>query len=168
MKPYIILLLTLSLLTGQAYAQDDSPYRTSAKVDVPITVAGMGLSYWGLTKMQDKEGLTEEEVANLSKSDVNSFDRFAAGYHSDQAKKISDIPFYSSFAMPLAVMILNDNVRSKFGQVALLYVETMAITGALFTNTNGNIPRTRPLVYNNDYCKSSSSYFYRKNPRGLH
>ncbi|WP_242926622.1 phosphatase PAP2 family protein [Pontibacter vulgaris] len=150
MKSYIIILLAFISLAGKAFAQDDSPYKTSTKVDAPIIAAGMGLSYWGLSRMQDKEGLTEEEIANLSKNDVNGFDRFSVGYHSDQAKKISDIPFYSSFAMPLAVMILNDNVRSKFGQVAVLYVETMAITGALFTNANAAFPRTRAMVYNDE------------------
>ncbi|MFD2246266.1 phosphatase PAP2 family protein [Pontibacter ruber] len=150
MKPSIVIVFILSLLTSTARAQDDSPYRTRFAVDAPVTIAGMGLSYYGLTLMQDKEGLTEEEVANLRKSDVNGFDRFSAGYHSDAAKKASDYPFYGSFAMPLAVMLLNDNVRSKFGQVAVLYVQTMAVTGTLFTITNGLVPRTRPMVYSND------------------
>ncbi|MBB6611436.1 phosphatase PAP2 family protein [Pontibacter sp. Tf4] len=148
MKNILSFLLIFTFMAGPAWAQDDeSPYRTRFSVDAPVIVAGMGLSAYGLKLMQDKPGFTEEEVLNLSKNDVNGFDRFGAGNYNLDAKKISDFPFYGSFAMPL-VMLLNDNVRSKTGQVLVLYVETMAITGALFTMTNGNVERARPLVYN--------------------
>lgn len=149
MKNIFSIVIALVLLAGQAFAQTDSPYKTSVKVDAPIIAAGMGLSYYGLTLMQGKDGLTPEEIARLSKDDVNRFDRFAAGWDSEDAKKISDIPFYGSFAVPF-MMMLNDNVGSKAGQVFVLYVETMAVTGSMFTMTNGNIPRTRPLIYSPD------------------
>ncbi|NEM96709.1 phosphatase PAP2 family protein [Pontibacter burrus] len=148
MKNILSFLLIFTILSGPAWAQNnDSPYRTKFAVDAPVIVAGMGLSAYGLKLMQDKTGFTEEEVLSLSKNDVNSFDRFGAGNYSVNAKKISDFPFYGSFAMPV-VMLLNDNVGSKAGQVMVLYVETMAVTGALFTMTNGSVERARPLVYN--------------------
>lgn len=149
MKHILTLFAALLLLTQGASAQDNSPYKTSLAVDGPIIAAGMGLSYYGLTLMMDKDGLTEEQVSRLSKSDVNGFDRFSAGWHSDNAKKTSDIPFYTSFGLPVA-LLLNDNIGSKAGQVLVLYVETMAVTGSLFTMTNGNVPRTRPLVYSDE------------------
>ncbi|GAB3199111.1 membrane-associated phospholipid phosphatase [Pontibacter aydingkolensis] len=149
MKKILSIISIITLMAGHTYGQDDSPYKTNAKVDVPIIVAGMGLSYYGLTLMQDKDGLTAEQIARLSKSDVNGFDRFSAGWDSESAKKTSDFPFYGSFALPF-VMMLNDNVGSKAGQVFVLYVETMAVTGSLFTMTNGLAPRTRPLIYSPD------------------
>ncbi|WP_018476781.1 phosphatase PAP2 family protein [Pontibacter roseus] len=149
MKKYLILIWCLTFMAGAAEAQSDSPYKTSFKVDAPITVAGMGLSYYGLTLMQDKNGLTEEEVISLNRKDVNSFDRFSAGYDSESAKKASDFPFYGSFALPFT-LLLNENVKGHAGQVLGLYVQTMAVTGALFTMTNGLNPRIRPLVYSAD------------------
>lgn len=150
MKPIVSLLLLLSLIAGPVAAQkNDSPYKTRLAVDGPAILAGMGLSAYGLSLIQDKEGFTEAEVAAMDKSDVNSFDRFTAGYHSLEAKKASDFPFYGSFAMPFAMM-LNDNVRSKAGQVFILYVETMAVTGTIFTLANGNTKRARPLVYSDE------------------
>ncbi|WP_187262555.1 phosphatase PAP2 family protein [Pontibacter beigongshangensis] len=145
-------ILIFSLLFSQSLmlrAQQDSPYKTSWKVDGPITAAGMGLSYYGLTLMQDKDGLTEEQISRLQTSDVNGFDRFSAGWDSENANKISDIPFYTSFAMPF-IWVLNDNIRSNAGQVFGLYVQTMAVTGTLFTITNGLNPRTRPMIYSPD------------------
>lgn len=149
MKKYILMIWCFVSIAGMAEAQHESPYKTKFKVDAPITVAGMGLSYYGLTLMMDKKGLTEEEVARLNRNDVNGFDRFSAGYDSETAKKISDFPFYGSFALPF-LLAFNDDVRSNAGQVFGLYVQTMAITGAVFTMTSALNPRTRPLVYSPD------------------
>ena len=146
MRSKILLLLFIGLLANGAYAQDDSPYKTSLVVDGPIIAAGVGLNYLGLRLMQDKDGISPEKAMELRKEDVNGFDRFAAGNFDPDAKKISDYPFYGSFGLPL-LLVLNDNVRSKTGQMLVLYVETMAITGALFTMTNGNVERLRPLAY---------------------
>jgi hypothetical protein len=146
----LYLFLTLSFfLATNIMAQDNSPYKTSFKVDAPIIATGMGLSYYGLTKMQDKVGLTEAEVENLNKNDVNSFDRFSAGWDSESAAKISDFPFYASFAAPFA-LLLNEDVKSNAGQVFVLYLETMAITGAFFTMSNGHVERVRPNAYSAD------------------
>ncbi|PKV66801.1 phosphatase PAP2 family protein [Pontibacter ramchanderi] len=150
MKKYILMIWCLVLTAQASQAQSDSPYRTKFAIDAPITAAGMGLSYYGLTRMQDKDGLTEEQIANLNKNQVNSFDRFSAGWDSDQAKKVSDFPFYGSFALPLVLVAFDDDVRSNAGQVLGMYVQTMAITGALFTMSSGFNPRTRPLVYSPD------------------
>ncbi|MFT2007290.1 phosphatase PAP2 family protein [Pontibacter sp. 13R65] len=149
MKLNILLLLLLLTCGFSLQAQDNSPYKTNWKVDGPVTAVGMGLSYYGLTLMQDKAGLTQEQIGQLNRNDVNSFDRFSAGWDSEQAKTLSDIPFYTSFAMPF-LWVMNDNIRSNAGQVFALYVETMAVTGALFTMTNGLNPRTRPMIYSAD------------------
>ncbi|RAU83928.1 phosphatase PAP2 family protein [Pontibacter arcticus] len=159
MKRLITLLSLITIFTQHTFAQDDSPYKTSVKVDLPIIAAGMGLSYYGLTLMQDKDGLSEVEAANLNKNDVNGFDRFSAGYHSERANTISDYPFYGSFVAVPVLTLLNENMRGKAGQIFGLYVETMAITGALFTMTNGNVVRNRPLTYSPevDYSEKNSS-----------
>ncbi|PRY10689.1 PAP2 superfamily protein [Pontibacter ummariensis] len=149
MRHFLFITTLFTFLSGQAFSQADSPYATSFKVDAPIIAAGVGLSYYGLTLIADKSGLTEEQINSLNRRDVNRFDRFSAGYDSESARKVSDFPFYGSFGLPV-LLLLNDNVGSKAGQVMLLYVETMAVTGTIFTLTNGNVERTRPLVYSED------------------
>ncbi|MCJ8166979.1 phosphatase PAP2 family protein [Pontibacter sp. E15-1] len=151
MKSILAVFALFTLLSGTVLGQgNDSPYETSLKVDAPIIAAGMGLSAYGLSLMQDKDGMTELEALSQNKNDVNRFDRFSAGWHSESAKKTSDYPFYGSFAAAPLVMLLNDNARGKAGQVFVLYVETMAVTGAFFTMTNGLIPRDRPLTYSSE------------------
>jgi len=160
MKSTIILFLSL-ISTVPVFAQDtlsavsgssnnsyrkDSPYKTSWKVDGPVIAGTLGLNVLGLSLIKGKEGLTEAELAQKSKSDVNGIDRFTAGDYSENADKLSYYPFYGSFAMPVA-FLLNKNIGSKAGQVMALYIETMAVTGAAYSLTAGSINRSRPYVY---------------------
>lgn len=148
MKNKILLLFTLFQFSFSAYSQTDSPYKTSTKVDLPVTVAGVGLSGLGVYFISQKESIPEAQAIILSRSkdEVNAFDRFSAGYGSMSAKKTSDIPFYGSFVAPL-FLLFNDGVYQNAPQVFLLYGETMAVTGTLFAMTAGLVNRKRPLVY---------------------
>ncbi len=128
------------------YGQSSSPYKTSFKVDGPITAVAVGLNGYGLYRITDKDGMSEAQVLAMDKNDVNKFDRPYAGNYDLDAKNLSDFGFYGSFALPLT-LLFNEDVRSNAGQTAVLYVETMAITGALFTMANGFTERRRPLAY---------------------
>ena len=154
MKQSLILLLLFKISFG-SFAQSDSsqtsnesPYTTRFAVDGPIIAAGLGLTYLGLRGIQTKDPLTLAEANQkaMSKGDINGFDRFSAGWYSQAADDASYMPFYASFVYPV-VGLLNKNTRSKAGQVGVLYLETMATTGALFTLAAGYINRPRPLVY---------------------
>lgn len=125
---------------------NESPYTTKFKVDGPVIAAGLGLSALGLNFIQNKDALTDADLLTKTKDQVNKFDRFAAGNFSEQANDDSYLPFYVSFAMPV-VSLLNKNIGKKSGQVMVLYLETMAATGALYTMSAGLIARPRPLVY---------------------
>ena len=158
MKKQVILVFILCLLFQNClFAQSrapSSPYETSW-VDGVVVAGGVGLSYWGLSLMKDKNALTEAEIRSIdadlaaAKEKIPAFDRWSAGYYNLQAKKISDIPFYASFGMPL-LLLANKQIRQDAPQIGLLYLETMAITGALFAQTNGRVNRIRPSVYNPD------------------
>ncbi|WP_225307130.1 phosphatase PAP2 family protein [Adhaeribacter soli] len=136
--------------------QSTSPYKTRFAVDGPITAAGVIGSGVGLYLIQkNKDAPSTEELARIdadleaAKQDVPKFDRFAAGNFNLDAKKLSDYPFYGSFALPF-LLLLDKDISQNAGQVAGLYVQTMAITGTLFTMSVANVERRRPLVYNND------------------
>jgi membrane-associated phospholipid phosphatase len=72
-----------------------------------------------------------------------------AGNYDANADDLSYYPFYGSFAVPFLMMLTND-YRGHAGQLSLLFVETMATTGALFTITTATVKRSRPLAYNED------------------
>ncbi|PSR55476.1 PA-phosphatase [Adhaeribacter arboris] len=146
MKNQFVLVFVFFQISLAGFGQSQSPYKTSFKIDAPIVGGGVAVSGLGLYLISNKHGLKPEEVAGLTKSDVNGFDRFTAGNYSESANNLSDIPLYTSFALPLA-LIIDKKAFQSGPQIFLLYTETMAITGSIYAMTAGLVYRKRPLVY---------------------
>jgi hypothetical protein len=143
-----LLLLTIFLVNYKAFSQSESPYETKFKIDGPAVVAGFGLSYLGVTLIKNKAELTAAEVASKNKDDVFFLDRFSAGTFRDKADKQSYYPFYASFAVAPIVALIDGKQRSHYGQVSVMFLETMSAAAASFTIAAGLVKRSRPLVYN--------------------
>lgn len=147
-KSYLFFLLLISLqLNSFAQNNNESPYETDLLKDGIWVTTGIGLNVVGVLLIQNKPALTEAELNALSKEDIWGVDRWAAGNYSEKANSDSYIPMFTSFALPLA-LLLNENERSNAGQLSVLFIESMATTGALFSITAGLVQKSRPLVYN--------------------
>jgi membrane-associated phospholipid phosphatase len=153
MKNLIPALLFLVYFTTDAFAQTENnfptPYHTNLAVDTPFIAGCLALNGLGLYLMHDKEKITDEELAGISKNDVIPFDRFSAGNYNPTASTLSNIPFFISLAAPLA-FLADKNIRHNGEQVCILYFETMAVTGTFYTMSVGLVDRTRPFVYKTD------------------
>jgi len=125
----------------------NSPYHTSFVKDGLTLAAAVGVTLLGYHLIKNKKDLTPAELATKTRSSLPFFDRGNAGYYSDQANKDSYILFDGSYAIPVVAALLNKKERSKFGQVMVMYLETVGITGALYTITAGLVYRSRPFVY---------------------
>ncbi|PZD78685.1 phosphatase PAP2 family protein [Mesonia sp. K7] len=150
MKYFLILLagiLVINTVNAQQQINTTSPYKTEFWTDAGIITGTVGLNVLGFYFIQNKDGKSLEEVNMLSEDDVWAVDRWVAGNYSEEADRISYIPFYSSFALPLT-FLAGDETRENMGQISVLYVESMATAGALYTLSAGLIDRDRPLVYN--------------------
>jgi opacity protein-like surface antigen len=152
MKQIITLCLSVITIINSTIAQDSSrqftsPYHTSFITDGAIIAGGIGLTALGVRLIGNKKDLTPAQLATKTRESVPFFDRGSAGFYSPKADDDSYIPFQASFAMPVLMALINKNERQKFGQLMVLYTETMAITGSLFTMSTGNIYRSRPYVY---------------------
>jgi hypothetical protein len=144
-------LFSTACLSGPTLAQTaPSPYHTSFKTDGLITLGLAGVNTTGLLLIRSKTGLNEPEVRSLQKSDVNRFDRFTAGYYDEQARTVSDLMFAGSLVAVPVFLGLNHDTRSRAGQVAGLYLQTVAAAGAVFTVAAGAVYRQRPLCYSDD------------------
>ena len=127
--------------------QAPSPYRTRFAVDGPLTLGLAGLSATGLLLVQRKHVASEAELAALNRGNIPAFDRFSAGYYSERAQATSDVLCYGTLALVPALLAFDPNVHGRYGQVAGLYLETMATTAAVFTLTVGTVYRYRPYLY---------------------
>lgn len=122
-------------------------YSTSFKNDAPLIAAGVGLTYLGVSIINNKKNLTTAEVEAKTKSDIPFFDRSSAGWYSRKIDRDSYIPFQFSFTTPVIMLLINKNERKNAVNVLVMYTETMGVTGALFTMAAGLVQRSRPLVY---------------------
>lgn len=144
---FLILLLACFQFNLYSQTKQESPYETDLLKDGLWIATGVGLNVVGVLLIQNKPALTEADLNTLSKDDIWGVDRWAAGNYSEKANNDSYIPMFTSFALPIA-LLLNENERSHAGQLSVLFVESMATTGALFSITAGLVEKSRPLVYN--------------------
>lgn len=147
MKKLLLIFCAVLICTSASSQEKKSPYQTDLLKDGIWIATGLGLNAVGVLMIQNKDPLTEAEVLALNKEDIWKIDRWAAGNYSKKDDELSYLPFYASFALPIA-FLPSDAERNNFGQISVLYLETMATVGAMFTITAGAVYKSRPLVYN--------------------
>jgi len=125
------------------------PYNMSFKKDGLLIASAVGVGAVAYLLISNKHGLTQEQVNNKKPGNLPFFDRWSAGDYSKSADKTSYIIFYASYLYPVLSMCLTKNVHHKIKEVAVLFIETMTITSAMFTLSDGLIYRSRPYVYGN-------------------
>jgi len=124
-------------------------YKIRAGIDVPLTLIGAGWSGYNFTHIYSKDPSTPEQIENLDRNDVSAFNRSAIDHYNQNAQHIGDIFFYGS--MPLPLLLLADNkIRHDAGKVGFLWMETMSVTGLLYTNAVYWHDKYRPYAYNPD------------------
>ena len=147
------LLLFICLISQFVKAQGaPSPYeKWDWKRDGIWTGAALGGTAYGLSLIVNKKGISESQLETLvaNQNNINFMDKWVAGNYSVSAGKISDVPFYLSFAAPL-VLFFDDEVNDNGGQVMGLFLESMATTGAIYGITVGLAKRSRPYVYSDE------------------
>ncbi len=126
---------------------DFKVYKLKAASDIPVIAIGTGWSLFAFTKIYSKDRSTEEKILSLSKNDIPSFDRHGADVYHEKANETGDLFFYS--AMPLPVLLMLDKKIRKDGlKIAALYLESMSVTGLLYTGSVYLNDRYRPYTYN--------------------
>ena len=138
-----------ALLKTTSYKQDDPIYKLKPAVDIPLTAVTAGATLYGFSVIYGKEDTPLESIKGLRKENLNGFDRWAAGLHSEKAASVSDLLFYG--AMPYPLLLLADKaIRHDAPKIAFLYLQAMSMTGILYTGVPALIDRYRPLTYSDE------------------
>lgn len=124
-------------------------YNFKAASDIPVIAVGAGWSLYAFTKIYSKDQSSEEKILSLDKQDIPSFDRHGADVYHPNADNIGDLFFYVSMPLP-ALLMFDKEIRKDGLKIALLYLESMSITGFLYTGSVYLADRYRPLAYNPD------------------
>jgi membrane-associated phospholipid phosphatase len=128
-------------------------YQMKPAVDLPLTVVGTGWSLYAFTKIYNKDTSTTLQILALDKNDISPFNRRAVENYSATAQHAGDIMFYG--AMPLPVLLLLDKkIRRDGVKYAWLYLESMSVTGLLYTSAVYFHDKYRPYAYNPEVSMS--------------
>jgi membrane-associated phospholipid phosphatase len=142
--------IIISILASPAStiaAGGDSIYRFNPKADISITVAGVAGTVVSYPLRNKKPALDSATALSLSPMQLSSFNRDAAMQYDPKADKVSDVFFYSGFAIPM-LLAFDAPLRKNALTVSVMYLEAMGIAGTLDGLVGGNVKKLRPYAYN--------------------
>ena len=122
-------------------------YKLKPACDIPITAIGAGWSLYAFSKIYSKDKSPVEKILSLDKNNIPSFDRKGADVYHPKADETGDMIFYSSMPLPVLLM-LDRKIRKDAFKIYFLYLESMAITGFIYTGSVYFNDRYRPYAYN--------------------
>jgi len=124
-------------------------YKLKPAVDIPVFAVGAGWSAYAFTKIYSKEHSSEETILSLDINDINGFDRWAVRPYDEGIDKASYYPFYASTLLPF-LFLTGKETSKDFFKLSFLYLETMSITGFLYTGSVYVTNRYRPYAYSSE------------------
>ena len=124
-------------------------YKLKPATDVPVFLAAAAWSGYAFTKIYSKDRSSEDKILTLDKSDINGFDRWAVRPYSEKFGRRSNVIFVGSMPLPILLLACK-NTRNDFFKLTFLYLETMSITGLLYTGSVYFNDRYRPYAYSNE------------------
>src|SRR5215203_1976988 len=136
-------------LTPSALDRDKKRvYKLKPAIDVPLAAIGSAWTLYAFSKIYDRDASSVEKIESLNTSSIPRFDRWAADVYSEKAADASDQLFYGSMPLPVLMILIDGKMRKDAGKVAFLYLETMAVTGVLYSGSSYLTSRYRPYAYN--------------------
>lgn len=155
MKRIIFTILTTILVIAHLAGQTDSltykVYHINYAIELPVTVTISATALTGFGVVDKKPPLDSLTILGLDANNINRFDRSAIWQDpvfAPTARKISDVSLGISQALPF-FLLLDKQIRQDWGNVILMYIETQAIVGNLYSwGCVVHVDRNRPLVYN--------------------
>jgi membrane-associated phospholipid phosphatase len=141
------LILGLILLIFNPVARTQNKYTFQAKKDIPLFSVGLasGAGGWFLGKKLNP--LPPEQLALLNRENIWPIDRKATSLFSQKADQASNFCFYGALLAPV-LLVADRGIRKESGEVAVLYLQTLSLTGGLTELTKNLVKRPRPYNYN--------------------
>ncbi len=136
-----LLCLICTLLPGQ------SPYEFNWRKEVTLLGVGTTTLSAGLLIHLQVKPYPEASIYRMNRSEVLSFDLLATYNISKKASNSSDYLVSGAYLTPLLFLPFRKS-RSHFGQISLLYAETMLLTKGITILTKRLVKRPRPFVFN--------------------
>ena len=133
---------THSILKGSPH----SPYQLNLKKDVPVFIGGISLMLAAKTVKPNYRKYTPDDLAAVSRNDVNGFDRIAVGPSSQKMSEWS----YVTNALTLNtvwLLFLSEDARDDVIKILVMYAEAHVIYPLITFWINPLAARKRPYFY---------------------
>jgi hypothetical protein len=143
----IILTILISLFSPDVAAQ--THYKLNTKKELIIIGSGLVIGGMGTYFTQKINPLTMKEIYNLSRQDVNAFDRPATYNYSKSATRWSDILVGSCIIFP-TTLLSQKLIREDWQTFSMMYLQTLMFSNFIPMVSKGRVQRIRPYVYNED------------------
>ena len=149
----LLLIISYSLFAQGGDSLDHKVYNANLRFDIPFTAVTTGTSIWGFATVNKKSPVDSLSIIALDANDINRFDRSATWQDAEfapTARRLSDVTLALSNMLPFMLMF-DESIRQDWGDVLLLFLETQAIVGNLYSwGCVVHVDRVRPLMYNED------------------
>jgi membrane-associated phospholipid phosphatase len=143
----LFIFFTLTFFSDCTYSQ--SPYNLETGREAILLGGGLGLGVLSLHLGTNIESLNFNELQNLSRKNVNAFDRGATYNWSEDASIISDYLLNFMIISPVA-LLTSDKVRNDFGTFSIMYLENLFLSFAVVHSSKILTKRNRPYLYNSN------------------
>ncbi|MBP7459842.1 MAG: phosphatase PAP2 family protein [Candidatus Delongbacteria bacterium] len=148
LTPVMVWLLILFRIESPA---SDFPYRLNT-LDYALLSGGIGSECLALYLDNRHFEISREELAGLSRSDINPLDRWSTRNWDPDFGRISDILAGGLLTTPGAIWLAQSRHRNwrELATYSIMFLETVALTNGLKDLTKALVKRKRPYLYNSD------------------
>ncbi len=144
---FVYILAIFVLFQTNIFSQ--SPYSLETGREIVIFGGGLILGIVDHKLIDNKMPISYEELQNLSKNNLNAFDRGAVNNWSPASAELSNVLLIAAMASPL-LMFTSSAVRNDAGTYSTMYLQNILTTYSISHLPKGLISRYRPYVYNED------------------
>ena len=144
-KLYSLLFILIFPLTY--FAQ--SNYELESVRETALLSSGVSASTLAIYLLSKVEPPTQDEIQNLSRNDVNSFDRFATNSWSPTISDISDALLITETISPL-LLLTSQKIRNDYKNYLVMNIELYLLYYGSVHITKALSGRFRPYMYNNE------------------
>lgn len=140
---FFLIVFLLVFVTSRA----QSPYKLRYSTEVPVLSIGAGSALSGFILERKRAPLTMDQIVNLDRMTIGSFDRSAAYNWNTTAAHWSDALMYMGMASPM-LFLAGERSRKDFGMVAAISAEVFLLNTGITYLTKELAQRKRPYLYN--------------------
>ncbi len=148
-KKVCTILITLVFIFNlfEKSANGQNKYELNIKTELLTGSIGSGLFLASMFTSKNAS-FTINDLNNLDKSQINSFDRSATKFYSKELSTLSDVLLITSVSLPAIVFLTNNETKEDLQTIGFMYLETLLITNGITNLTKNLTERFRPIAYN--------------------